>query len=247
MVTHAYEVLLDIIARLRDQLRATARAVLALVHENQQLEQQVHTLKGQLDKAQEEIQHAAMEIEIWNKFRDGSNQEIATAHIHALETQALLDRAASHAKEQSLLDRIQVLQMELHISKAKPADSSVPPNSIDSTNTTQTPSRGRPSGIPDTRHGREPPPNGQQDNPRRLVPSDRRNLFMASMFAVTHVTASHKQEMNAIPPHKTYPEDTPVMARVDQAHVSPAETWLDRIRRWVGVLQKTWRFRLLFP
>ncbi|CAK4075812.1 unnamed protein product [Aphanomyces euteiches] len=129
MATQAYEVLLDIIARLCDQLRATARAVLALVHENQQLEQQVHTLKGQFDKAQEEIQHAAMEIEIWNKFRDGSNQEIATAHnhIHALETQAQLDRAASHAKEQSLLDRIQVLQMELHISKAKPADSSVSP------------------------------------------------------------------------------------------------------------------------
>ncbi|CAK4122953.1 unnamed protein product, partial [Aphanomyces euteiches] len=39
---------------------------------------------------------------------------------------------------------------------------------------TQTPSRGRPSGIPDTRHGRQPP---QQDDPRRLVPSDRRNLL----------------------------------------------------------------------
>ncbi|KAG9400071.1 hypothetical protein AC1031_010987 [Aphanomyces cochlioides] len=66
-------------------------------------------------------------LEIWHEFRDSSNQEITTAHkhIHALETQAQLDRAAWHAKEQSLLDRIQVLQMELHISKAKPTDSSV--------------------------------------------------------------------------------------------------------------------------
>ncbi|KAG9400072.1 hypothetical protein AC1031_010988 [Aphanomyces cochlioides] len=126
MATQTCQALLDIIARLRDQLRATARAVLSLVHENQQLEQQVHTLKGQLDKAQEDIQHTTMEIEIWHEFRDSSNQEITTAHkhIHALETQAQLDRAAWHAKEQSLLDRIQVLQMELHISKAKPTETS---------------------------------------------------------------------------------------------------------------------------
>ncbi|KAG9400073.1 hypothetical protein AC1031_010989 [Aphanomyces cochlioides] len=62
MATQTCQALLDIIARLRDQLRATARAVLSLVHENQQLEQQVHTLKGQLDKAQEDIQHTTMDI-----------------------------------------------------------------------------------------------------------------------------------------------------------------------------------------
>ncbi|CAK4659008.1 unnamed protein product [Aphanomyces euteiches] len=229
----AYQALVDITARLRDELRAYARAVLSLVDENHQLEQQVDTLKGQLDKAQEEIQDAKMEIEIWCEFRDGIHQEIATAHdhIHTLETQAQVDRAAWHAKEQSLLDRIQ----------AKTTGSSVV-----QPKTTQTHKRRveavraayQTRVMADNRHNKTT----QDDLSRRT------DETFYEMFAETHVvTASHKQAMDAIPPHKTYPEDTPVVAHVNQAHVSPAETWLDRIRRWIGVLQKTWRFGLLFP
>ncbi|KAH9116222.1 hypothetical protein LEN26_012916 [Aphanomyces euteiches] len=240
----AYQALVDITARLRDELRAYARAVLSLVDENHQLEQQVDTLKGQLDKAQEEIQDAKMEIEIWCEFRDGIHQEIATAHdhIHTLETQAQVDRAAWHAKEQSLLDRIQVLRWSY--TSPRPRQQAV--QSFNPRPPKHTNAESRPS----ERHTRHVSwqTTATTRRPKTTCPVGPTKPFTRSMFAETHVvTASHKQAMDAIPPHKTYPEDTPVVAHVNQAHVSPAETWLDRIRRWIGVLQKTWRFGLLFP